>query len=367
MLTSRRRAGELKQGSAVTITVGHLVTAPPANTTTDHDEHDRDDDARHADDDARPRRRTTTTVDDHARRRPPSRDRDPADSLSRGSRFSRAGARASTRSRSPRPGSVAAALAERGAEVVSIEIARGGAVAARAGRRSSGTGSELAARLPGRAVAAALGDVDVVFPVLHGPFGEDGTVQGLLELAGRALRRRRGDRLGARDGQGPVQVGAARQRHPGHAEHHAARRRGAAEPVRATRCSSSRPGSARRSASRRRTTTASSRRRSSSRSSTTRRCSSRSSSTGSRSRSASSGTATRSPRCPARSPCTENEWYDYEAKYDEGEMELVVPARDLAGAARARAGARRARLRRRPSARAWPASTCSSAATARCS
>jgi D-alanine-D-alanine ligase len=27
------------------------------------------------------------------------------------------------------------------------------------------------------------GQVDVVFPVLHGPFGEDGTVQGLLELA----------------------------------------------------------------------------------------------------------------------------------------------------------------------------------------
>src|ERR1700728_407877 len=26
--------------------------------------------------------------------------------------------------------------------------------------------------------------IDVVFPVLHGPFGEDGTVQGLLELAG---------------------------------------------------------------------------------------------------------------------------------------------------------------------------------------
>ncbi|HEY7317667.1 MAG TPA: D-alanine--D-alanine ligase [Candidatus Binatia bacterium] len=28
-----------------------------------------------------------------------------------------------------------------------------------------------------------LGEVDVVFPVLHGPFGEDGTVQGLLKLA----------------------------------------------------------------------------------------------------------------------------------------------------------------------------------------
>ena len=26
--------------------------------------------------------------------------------------------------------------------------------------------------------------VDVVFPVLHGPFGEDGTIQGLLEMAG---------------------------------------------------------------------------------------------------------------------------------------------------------------------------------------
>jgi len=30
----------------------------------------------------------------------------------------------------------------------------------------------------------ALGAVDVAFPLLHGPYGEDGTVQGLLELAG---------------------------------------------------------------------------------------------------------------------------------------------------------------------------------------
>ena len=29
-----------------------------------------------------------------------------------------------------------------------------------------------------------LGEVEVVLPILHGPFGEDGTVQGLLELAG---------------------------------------------------------------------------------------------------------------------------------------------------------------------------------------
>jgi D-alanine-D-alanine ligase len=31
-------------------------------------------------------------------------------------------------------------------------------------------------------VPATLGDVDVVLPLLHGPFGEDGTLQGLLEL-----------------------------------------------------------------------------------------------------------------------------------------------------------------------------------------
>ena len=33
-------------------------------------------------------------------------------------------------------------------------------------------------------VARSLGAVDVVFPILHGPFGEDGTVQGALELVG---------------------------------------------------------------------------------------------------------------------------------------------------------------------------------------
>jgi D-alanine-D-alanine ligase len=36
-----------------------------------------------------------------------------------------------------------------------------------------------------RAVEATrLAELDVVFPVLHGPYGEDGTIQGLLELAG---------------------------------------------------------------------------------------------------------------------------------------------------------------------------------------
>ena len=55
--------------------------------------------------------------------------------------------------------------------VLDAEVARAAALA------PAGDGV-LAARPEG-----ALGQLDVVFPVLHGPFGEDGTVQGLLELA----------------------------------------------------------------------------------------------------------------------------------------------------------------------------------------
>ncbi|MGE2734372.1 D-alanine--D-alanine ligase family protein [Mycolicibacterium vaccae] len=36
----------------------------------------------------------------------------------------------------------------------------------------------------GEGAGELLASVDVVFPVLHGPYGEDGTIQGLLELAG---------------------------------------------------------------------------------------------------------------------------------------------------------------------------------------
>ena len=36
---------------------------------------------------------------------------------------------------------------------------------------------------PGK-VPRTLGEVDVVLPLLHGPYGEDGTIQGMLELAG---------------------------------------------------------------------------------------------------------------------------------------------------------------------------------------
>jgi len=40
-----------------------------------------------------------------------------------------------------------------------------------------------AAAAPSTPAAAPLPPLDVVFPVLHGPYGEDGTIQGLLELA----------------------------------------------------------------------------------------------------------------------------------------------------------------------------------------
>lgn len=45
------------------------------------------------------------------------------------------------------------------------------------------TSRELMVQEPGK-VPQQLGEVDVVLPLLHGPYGEDGTLQGLLELAG---------------------------------------------------------------------------------------------------------------------------------------------------------------------------------------
>jgi D-alanine-D-alanine ligase len=56
----------------------------------------------------------------------------------------------------------------------------------RDGRWELGTGETVAGTLPvpyDGGPLERLGDVDVVLPILHGPFGEDGTVQGLLELA----------------------------------------------------------------------------------------------------------------------------------------------------------------------------------------
>jgi D-alanine-D-alanine ligase len=83
--------------------------------------------------------------------------------------------------------SVAEALEGLGMDVVRVEIDRSGAWelgAAPPRELAAGETSAALVRLPQHAVTEALTAVEVVFPVLHGPFGEDGTVQGLLELAG---------------------------------------------------------------------------------------------------------------------------------------------------------------------------------------
>jgi D-alanine-D-alanine ligase len=76
--------------------------------------------------------------------------------------------------------SVVRALEASGNDVVPIEIDRAGRWQLEAGQKQLESGD----RLPSKEVARTISDVDVIFPVLHGPFGEDGTVQGLLELAG---------------------------------------------------------------------------------------------------------------------------------------------------------------------------------------
>lgn len=63
-------------------------------------------------------------------------------------------------------------------------------IAERSARLSTGEPSqpaadEVAIAVTARAAAGALGDaIDVAFLAVHGPFGEDGTLQGFLELAG---------------------------------------------------------------------------------------------------------------------------------------------------------------------------------------
>ncbi len=70
-------------------------------------------------------------------------------------------------------------------EAQTIEIGRDGAWALPPAPGSAALPTAGAALpIPTAAAPSALGAVDVVFPILHGPFGEDGTVQGLLELAG---------------------------------------------------------------------------------------------------------------------------------------------------------------------------------------
>ena len=70
-------------------------------------------------------------------------------------------------------------------ETVVVEIDRSGRwELASGGGELPETSIETLPVVAHSAPAATLGQADVVLPILHGPFGEDGTVQGLLELAG---------------------------------------------------------------------------------------------------------------------------------------------------------------------------------------
>jgi D-alanine-D-alanine ligase len=72
-----------------------------------------------------------------------------------------------------------AALAITNRQLPGVSAESGTELALAATPRRAG---ELVSLSPGG--AEVLASVDVVFPVLHGPYGEDGTIQGLLELAG---------------------------------------------------------------------------------------------------------------------------------------------------------------------------------------
>ena len=73
-------------------------------------------------------------------------------------------------------------------DAVPIGIGRDGRWELVAGSNGALPAASVAETLPVPTKAASapakLGEVDVVLPILHGPFGEDGTVQGMLELAG---------------------------------------------------------------------------------------------------------------------------------------------------------------------------------------
>ena len=253
-------------------------------------------------------------------------------------------------------------------ETTTIAIGRDGRWALE-GQSNSLLQSHVAGTLPVLAdskPAEALGAVDVVLPVLHGPFGEDGTVQGLLELAGvpyvgagvaasalcmdkdlfKAVLRDRASRSRATRRCGWATRSGTRSAIPS---------------------SSSRRGSARRSGSRRRTTRRSSRRRSRSHAATTRRCSWRNSSPAPRSSAASSATSARprSRRSSARSSRTPSGTTTRPSTTRAARTSSSPPG----SRRRPRPVSRRSPSTRssRPSARAWPGSTSSCARTERSS
>jgi D-alanine-D-alanine ligase len=82
--------------------------------------------------------------------------------------------------------SVIAALDPARYDVVTVEIGRDGRWELGDGARKELASAAETLPVPagGGQVTTTLAGVEVVLPILHGPFGEDGTVQGMLELAG---------------------------------------------------------------------------------------------------------------------------------------------------------------------------------------
>jgi D-alanine-D-alanine ligase len=79
--------------------------------------------------------------------------------------------------------SVMEALDPQRYETVTVAIGRDGHWELGSGEGDSASVAETLPVPVQRSVPATLANVEVVLPILHGPFGEDGTVQGLLELA----------------------------------------------------------------------------------------------------------------------------------------------------------------------------------------
>ena len=246
-------------------------------------------------------------------------------------------------------------------------VGRGGAGGPRRGwprgaRRAPGEGRgwrSRTSRCRCRPGAGLLG-ADVVFPVLHGPFGEDGTVQGLLELLDVPYVGAGVAGLGGGDGQGGVQGpdgGARRSRRSTTWPCARAMPVALAPPafVKPARLGSSvgiskawseaeldaalarvraRPGGPRRALL-----------------------------GGARGRVL--GARPRDPIAsqPGEIVIESADWYDYEAKYEPGGMELVIPARIPDAAARGGPRAWRSRCSGSSAARAWRAWTSSSRAT----
>ena len=211
--------------------------------------------------------------------------------------------------------------------------------------------------------------LDVVFPVLHGPYGEDGTVQGLLELANVpyvgagvlasavGMDKAAMKLVFAANGLPICDYEVVLKRDWQRDEHAVLQRDRRRDS--ASRCSSSRPTSDRASASRRRSTPPSCARRStlaarvrSQDRRSKRRC---------RRRARSSVAVLGNDEPEASVPgeiVPSREFYDYEAKYVERRLAHGDPGAARRGAHRgsARAGARRVQgdRRRRHGARRFP-------------